>query len=115
MTIGASSPFKVTIKTLVSFDGGMTWGNPHYKPHAYSTWGSADVSMKFRNNGTVYLTYVDYRHPIDSGGVYITNSSNGGVTWSAPVRIWNSNTEDPTKVPLDRPWLTVDNSSSNKS
>lgn len=114
MTIGASSPFKVTIKTLVSFDGGSTWGNPHYKPHAYSTWGSADVSMKFRNNGTVYLTYVDYRHPIDSGGVYITNSTNGGVTWSAPVRIWNANTEDPTKVPLDRPWLTVDNSSSNK-
>lgn len=110
MTIGPTSPFKVTIKTQVSFDGGMTWGNAHFKPHAYSTWGSADVSMKFRNNGTVYLTYVDYRQNPDSGGVYITHSADGGITWSSPSRIWNANTEDPTKVPLDRPWLTVDNS-----
>ncbi len=110
MTLGPTSPFKITIRTQVSFDGGLTWGNPHYKPHAYSTWGSADVSMKFRNNGTVYLSYVDYRQNPDSGGVYITNSSDGGITWSIPTRIWNANTEDPTKVPLDRPWLTVDNS-----
>lgn len=110
MTIGPSAPFKVSIKTQVSFDGGLTWGNPHFKPHAFSTWGSADVSMKFRNNGTVYLTYVDYRQSPDSGGVYITNSSNGGISWSTPVRIWNANTEDASKVPLDRPWLTVDNS-----
>jgi hypothetical protein len=109
MTIGTVTPFKVAIKTVVSFDGGMSWGSPHYKPHNYSTWSSADVSMKFRNNGTVYLTYIDSHQP-DSGGVYITHSTNGGINWSAPVRFWNANTEDPIKLPLDRPWLAVDNS-----
>jgi hypothetical protein len=109
MTIGTVTPFKVAIKTVASFDGGLSWGSPNYKPHAYSTWGSADVSMKFRKNGIVYLTYIDYHQP-DSGGVYITHSANGGINWSVPVRLWNANTEDPSKLPLDRPWLAVDNS-----
>ncbi|MBP7808710.1 MAG: T9SS type A sorting domain-containing protein [Bacteroidia bacterium] len=101
---------KATIKTKVSFDGGATWGSPFNQPHMSPTWGSADPSMAFRKNGTVYLSYIDYRKTPDSGGVYITHSINGGVNWSVPTRAWNANTEDPTKIPLDRPWLAVDNS-----
>jgi hypothetical protein len=110
IALDATTNFRATIKTKVSFDGGQSWANPFNQPHMSPTWGSADPSMAFRKNGTVYLSYVDYRESPDSGGVYITHSTNGGVTWSVPTRAWNANTEDPTKLPLDRPWLAVDNS-----
>ena len=112
MALDATTGYKMSIKTKTSFDGGATWANPDVKPHFSSTWGSADVSIAFRNNGTVYLNYIDYRQSPDSGGVYITHSTDGGITWSPPTRSWNVNTEDPVKVPLDRPWLRVDNSNS---
>jgi hypothetical protein len=110
MAIDLTTAFKVTIRTKTSFDGGQTWGNIHNKPHLYSTWGSADPSIQFRNNGTAYLCYIDYRENPDSGKVLITKSLDGGITWSAPTQAWDANTEDPSKVPLDRPWLKADNS-----
>lgn len=110
MADDASTNFRVSIKTKTSFDGGATWTNANVKPHFGTTWYSADVSMQFRNNGMLYLSYIDYHETPDSGGVYCTHSANGGITWSAPTQIWNGITEDPTKRPLDRPWLAADNS-----
>jgi len=110
MALDASTNYKVAIKSKVSFDGGTTWGNQFIQPHFSKTWYSADVSMQFRRNGTVYLTYIDYNKAVDSGGVYITHSINGGISWSAPTQIWNAKVEAPNKIPLDRPWLAVDNS-----
>src|ERR1700751_4875071 len=52
MALDATTNFKMSIKTKTSFDGGITWGNPHVKPHHFSTWTSADVSIQFRKNGT---------------------------------------------------------------
>ena len=104
------NPVRVSIKTKTSFDGGQTWGNYFVQPHFSPTWGSADVSMAFQNNGTVYLSYIDFRHTPDSGGIYITHSMDGGITWSAPTQVWNGNSEDAGKEPIDRPWLVVDNS-----
>ena len=112
MALDVSTGLRMAIKSKVSFDGGTTWGNTFIHPHFGPTWNSADVSMQFRPNGTLYLSYIDYRQAPDSGGVYITHSVNGGVTWSVPVQIWNALTEDPSKRPLDRPWLAVDNSAS---
>lgn len=112
MALDASTNFKMGIKTKVSFDGGFTWGSQHVKQHVKSTYKSADVSIQFRNNGTAYLSYIDYRQNPDSGGIFITKSTDGGVTWSAPTQAWNGNTEDPGKLPIDRPWLKVDNSNS---
>lgn len=110
MALDASTGFRMSIKSKVSFDGGVTWGNPFVQPHLGATWHSADVSMQFRNNGTLYLTYIDYHEAPDSGGVYITHSNDGGINWSAPNEIWNAQLEEPQKLPLDRPWLAVDNS-----
>ncbi|HEU4716273.1 MAG TPA: T9SS type A sorting domain-containing protein [Bacteroidia bacterium] len=110
MALDVNTLFRVGIKTKVSFDGGLTWGNMHVQPHFGSGWGSADVSMQFRSNGTLYLSYIDYKASADSGGVFITHSLDGGITWSAPTQVWNANTEDPSKLPLDRPWLAADNS-----
>jgi hypothetical protein len=110
MALDLSTAFKVGIKTKVSFDGGATWGNQQVQPHQSPAWHSADVSIAFRNDGTANMTYIDYRESPDSGGVFIVKSVDGGKNWSAPVRIWNTNAEDPAKVPLDRPWLAIDNS-----
>jgi len=101
---------RMSIRSKVSFDGGTTWGNQYIQPHFGATWYSADVSIQFRNNGTLYLSYIDYHQAPDSGGVYITHSVDGGISWSAPTQVWNGITEDPTKRPLDRPWLVADNS-----
>ncbi len=111
MALDATTGFRLSIKSKASFDGGLTWGNSFVQPHFGSNWGSADVSMQFRRNGTLYLSYIDSHQP-DSGGVYITHSLNGGISWSTPTQIWNAAIEDPTKRPLDRPWLAVDNSGS---
>jgi len=105
-----STSFRIAIKSKVSFDGGTTWSNQSIQPHFGTTWHSADVSMQFRSNGTLYLSYVDYHEAPDSGGVFITHSTNGGISWTPPTQIWNALTEDPSKRPLDRPWLSIDNS-----
>lgn len=110
MALDITTAFRTTIKTKVSMDGGQTWGSPYNQPHMSPSWGSADASMAFRKNGTLYLCYVDYRQSPDSGGVYLTHSTNDGVSWTLPTRAWNANAEDPSKLPLDRPWLAVDNS-----
>ncbi len=102
--------YKVAIKSKASFDGGATWGNTHVNPHFGSSWTSADVSMQFRKNGTLYLSYIDSHQSPDSGGVYITHSMNGGIAWSAPTQAWNALLEAPSKLPIDRPWMVTDNS-----
>ncbi|MGZ3904128.1 MAG: T9SS type A sorting domain-containing protein [Bacteroidia bacterium] len=109
MGITITGGVKVSIKTKASFDGGATWGSLNVKPHMSSTWGSADVSMAFRKDGVLFLSYIDYNASKDSGGVFCTKSTNGGVTWSTPVKVIDLH-EDAAKKPLDRPWLVVDNS-----
>lgn len=111
MAADLSTGFIVAIKTKVSFDGGTSWGNQVIHPHMGTKWTSADVSIQFRRNGTLYINYIDSHQNPDSGGVFISHSLNGGITWSSPTESFNIMTDDPTKIPLDRPWLSVDNSS----
>lgn len=110
MAADLSTGLVVAIKTKVSFDGGSTWGNQVIHPHAAAGWHSADVSMQFRRNGTLYLSYIDSRQNPDSGGVFVSHSADGGITWSPLSQAFNALTDDPAKLPLDRPWLSVDNS-----
>ncbi|MBL7909790.1 MAG: T9SS type A sorting domain-containing protein [Bacteroidia bacterium] len=112
MALDASTGYKMAIKTKASFDGGTSWANQNIQPHFSSTWNSADVSMHFTNDGMLHLTYVDFRQSPDSGGVFYTHSIDGGVTWIAPIQVWNGNTEDAAKRPFDRPWIVADNSGS---
>lgn len=111
MGLTFSGTFKVSIKTKSSFDGGITWGNYYVQQHLTATYHSADVSMCFRNDGVLYLSYIDSRQNPDSGGVYVTHSNDGGITWSLPILAFDAY-EDGSKLPVDRPWLVIDNSAS---
>jgi hypothetical protein len=114
MGVTITGGIRISIKTKASFDGGNTWGNYHVQQHGSSTFHSADVSMSFRSDGILYLSYIDYRQNPDSGGVYLSQSGDGGLTWTQVSEIWNI-TEDSVKKPIDRPWIVCDKSPSSNN
>lgn len=100
---------KIWIATRASFDKGQTWSTINFMPHDTVLNNSADVIIAFNNSGIAYLSYVDYRTSPDSaGGVFLSKSIDGGLTWSAPTKVFDKN-ETPD-MPIDRPWIAVDNS-----
>ncbi|MFY9310556.1 MAG: T9SS type A sorting domain-containing protein [Bacteroidia bacterium] len=98
----------LTIKVKSSFNGGLSWNTTVNMPHIVPTYKSADPSMAFDNNGNLFLSYIDYRENPDSGGVYLFKSMNGGLSWGAPVKMIDMYA-DGNKLPIDRPWLVVNN------
>lgn len=97
------------IKTRTSFDGGQTWSNAVVLPHWRSTYKSADPSIVYDTNGDVVACYVDYRQNPDSGGTFVVRSTDGGLTWGSMSEVIDGY-DDGTKIPVDRPWLTIDRS-----
>jgi len=102
------APAGMVIATSSSTDGGFNWSNPveiiHYRPH----WVSADPTLVFKNDGTLYLGYIDYKSSFDSGAVYVTKSTNGGTVWGPSNKVIDY--FDNADLAIDRPWLAIDNS-----
>ncbi|MEO0139471.1 MAG: sialidase family protein [candidate division WOR-3 bacterium] len=86
-----------------SYDGGITWSSVRIMPHVVGGFRSADPTMAFSEDGTLYLVYVDYS--LDSGFVVLTVSTDGGSTWYSPRVIIRY--DEAPDFPIDRPWLTV--------
>ncbi len=100
---------KIWIAVRSSFDGGATWSPIQFLPHMQPDYGSADVSIAFHRSGLAYLLYIDFRMVPDTvGGVYIAHSTDGGLRWSEPREAVS--TVGRPDLPLDRPWVVVDNS-----
>ena len=99
------------IKTKTSFDGGQTWSTQVNLPHTVSGYSSADPSLDFDLLGNVYSTYIDFTGttPPVKGGIYMSKSQDGGLTWGIPSEVINSSF-DGTKWPIDRPWMAIDRS-----
>lgn len=97
----------LTIRVKRSSDGGNTWSTPVNLPHMSATYKSADPCLAFDNNGILHATYIDYRESPDSGGVYYTRSSNGGASFSTPIKVIDAYA-DGNEKPIDRPWMSVD-------
>lgn len=103
-------PFtKVLLKTKVSFNAGQTWSNMNPITHTNPVYGSADPSIEFDNSGNVFLSYIDYSSSLDSGAVYVTKSTDGGLNWGSPIKVINAHS-DVGKYPIDRPWISIDRS-----
>jgi hypothetical protein len=100
---------QIVIKTKVSFNGGQTWSVANFAPHTNPAYGSADPSLAFDAAGNVFLCYIDFDDIIDSGSVYVRKSIDGGLNWGAPIEVINAHS-DPGKYPIDRPWISIDNS-----
>ena len=99
---------KVYIKTKVSFDGGQSWSSLNYIPHTNASYGSADPSLAFDNSGNIFLSFIDYNKNTQEGAVFVTKSTDGGLTWGAPTEVINANSD--IQKPIDRPWISIDNS-----
>lgn len=100
----------ISIVASKTNDGGLTWSTPVILPHTVASHTSADPTLVFGNNGTAYLVYIDFKTTRDSGEVVITKSTDGGTTWSNPVKIIDVFAS--ADIPIDRPWLAIDNSGS---
>jgi hypothetical protein len=109
-----SGQLKIAIKTRTSFDGGNSWSIVNTLPHFGTGYGSADVSMAFDKSGLLYICYIDYKQSPDSGGVYVARSSDGGLNWDTPTLAIDMY-DDPSKLPIDRPWLVVDHSNTSNA
>ena len=104
-----SNRFKIKVKS--SFDGGQTWSTAYELPHTVAGYSSADPSIDFNNNGNVYVCYIDFTGttPPVTGGVFISKSTDGGLSWGVPMEVIDTD-YDGTKWPIDRPWMVIDKS-----
>jgi hypothetical protein len=100
---------KIWIAVKSSFDEGKTWSNIQFMPHDNDLNGSADVSIAFNRNGVAFLSYINFRQTTDTAGaVFVVSSIDGGKNWSAPVNVFDM--KEKPDLPIDRPWIAVDNS-----
>jgi len=104
------------IRTKTSFDGGQTWSDTFELPHVQTGFTSADPCVDFNSKGEVFISYIDFTgtEPPVTGGVYISKSMDGGLTWEFPNLVISTEF-DGTKWPIDRPWMVIDNSSNSNS
>lgn len=99
---------KITIKSSVSFNGGTSWSTPIFQSHLQNGYSSADVSLGFGLNGSVFMCYIDYDNvTFASGQIVVRKSTDGGLTWGSPVEAVNV-TDCPSQLCIDRPWMVVD-------
>lgn len=101
-----------------STDGGLTWGNDIFVSSQPGGWDfnvpgiyrcnglpitACDTSRTF-TRGNIYVLWGDQRNGTDNSDVFISKSTNGGQTWSAPLKVNNDNTTRHQFFP----WLTID-------
>ena len=104
-----------------SLDGGNTWMlNDKFITDMPGGW-NFDVPGIYRANGlpvtvcdlsngsrkgTIYINWTDQRNGADDTDVWLTKSSDGGTTWSAPLRLNN----DAAGKHQFFTWMTIDQS-----
>lgn len=105
-----SAEHDVRVGYYVSFDGGNTWPGDGIIdistiPNASA---SGDPAIAIHDIHNVYFSYITFSRSTIAGGVAVSKSTDGGLTWLAPVVIaWNSATEF-----QDKDYLAVDTTGS---
>lgn len=98
---------RITIRSRTSTDGGLTWSAPVSLPHLDPAYGSADPTMTYGPDGTLYLVYIDFKRNPDAGKIVICRSTDSGLTWTGPDDVLDISEDFPER-PIDRPWLIAD-------
>jgi photosystem II stability/assembly factor-like uncharacterized protein len=94
------------IIAAVSLDGGQTWRQvpiPLTLCSGGPFLGAGDVRLEFAPNGILYVIAV-VGNDLDTRGVAVSKSTDGGLHWSAPVSL----TDSTSFVPNDVPVITAD-------
>ena len=90
----------------VSFDGGNTWPGDGIIDISTipNTFAAGDPAIAIHDIHNVYYSYIAFNRSTDDGGVAVSKSTDGGLTWLDPVVVdWNSASEF-----QDKEYLTVD-------
>ena len=90
----------------VSFDGGNTWPGDGIIDISTipNTFAAGDPAIAIHDIHNVYYSYIAFNRSTDDGGVAVSKSTDGGLTWLDPVVVdWNSSSEF-----QDKEYLTVD-------
>jgi PKD repeat protein len=90
----------------VSFDGGNTWPGDGIIDISTipNTYAAGDPAIAIHDIHNVYYSYIAFNRSTDDGGVAVSKSTDGGLTWLDPVVVdWNSASEF-----QDKEYLTVD-------
>ncbi len=102
-----------------SLDGGITWlendifvadqagGWDQQIPGIYRCNGMPVTDCDRSNGpyrGTIYINYADQRNGLTDTDIWLTKSTDGGNTWSEPVKV----NDDPPGRQQFFPWMTVD-------
>jgi PKD repeat protein len=94
----------------VSFDGGNSWPGDGIIDISTIPDASAagDPAIAIHDIHNVYFSYITFSRSSIAGGVAVSKSNDGGLTWLAPVVVaWNSATEF-----QDKEYLAVDTTGS---
>jgi hypothetical protein len=92
------NPFNVSVgmATSRSLDQGASWSNPFMvQPVTHAYWDKPELSVDALRPRVAYYTY-DLRFPpaFTSGYSLLSTTTNGGVTWSAPRKLYDPHTSD---------------------
>jgi len=90
----------------VSFDGGHTWQGDGIIDISTipNTFAAGDPAIAIHDLNNVYYSYIAFNRITNDGGVAVSKSTDGGLTWLNPVVVdWNSNYEF-----QDKEYLAVD-------
>ncbi len=90
----------------VSFDGGNTWPGDGIIDISTipNTFAAGDPAIAIHDINNVYYSYIAFNRSTNDGGVAVSKSTDGGLTWQDPVVVdWNSASEF-----QDKDYITVD-------
>ncbi|MDW8301214.1 MAG: sialidase family protein [Bacteroidia bacterium] len=102
-----------------SLDAGQTFTKPIVATNIVGGWNitipgldrsngmpviGCDIAPNSRYRGTIYINWVDTRNGIDNTDVFIVKSTDGGKTWSKPIRV----NQDKTRSYQFLTWMSVD-------
>ncbi|MGB0934123.1 MAG: glycosyl hydrolase [Lishizhenia sp.] len=101
-----------------SLDGGETWGKKEIEIAKQPEGWAIDVPGIYRCNGlpilscsrktnTLFLNWTDQRNGLDDTDVFMSKSTDGGLSWTHPKRV----NQDTTITHQFFTWMTVDQSS----
>lgn len=101
-----------------SLDRGKTWGQDVLVAEQPEGW-TIDIPGIYRSNGmpvtvcdlsegphrgTIYVNWADQRHGTDDTDIWVAKSTDGGDSWSAPIRV----NDDPPGRQQFFTWLSID-------